>query len=343
MCKKGSVFMLGGAIILCLMLISPTAHGAAPFYEGKTIHLIVGNPAGGGYDTYARTIARHIHKYIPGNPSIVVENMPAAAGMMAANTLFKVSKPDGLTLGHFLGSLFLRQAFELQGVEFDAPRFEFVGAPVKTYPVCVLTKASGITSLENWISSKTSIKLGGQMPLADPDNVIRVLKASLGLPIQLVSGYKGTPEIRLAAESGEISGAAWGWESLKVTWRKGLESGDVIPMVQAVPKALPDLPNVPLAINLTKTAEGRFLLGSLHNTSAFMRPFMMPPGTPKDRVELLRKAFMETLKDREFLAETEKARLGIDLVSGDELEKSVTGIFKTDPANLSKFKDTLLK
>lgn len=331
------------AMAISFALIPGITFAAAPFYEGKTIHLIVGNSAGGGFDTYARTIARHMAKYIPGQPTIIVENMPAAAGMMAANSLFKVSKPDGLTVGHFLGSLFLRQAFNLEGVEFDAPKFEFIGAPVKTYPVCVLMKASGITVVDRWMSSKTPVKLGGQMPLADPDNIIRILRAALGLPIQLVSGYKGTPEIRLAAESGELSGAAWGWESLKVTWRKGLESGEVVPMVQAVPKALPDLPNVPLAINLAKTAEGKYLIESLHSTSAFMRPFVMPPGTPKDRVELVRKAFMETLKDKDFLAETSKAQLGIDPVSGDELGKAVAEIFKTDPAGLARFKETLLK
>jgi len=341
MCKK--LLLLVAAVAIGFGLISGNSFAAAPYYEGKTIHLIVGNPAGGGFDTYARTIARHMGKYIPGNPTIIVENVPAAAGMMAANSLFKVSKPDGLTVGHFLGSLFLRQAFNLEGVEFDAVRFEFIGAPVKTYPVCVLMKASGITSVDKWMGSKTPVKLGAQMPLADPDNIIRTLRAALGLPIQLVSGYKGTPDIRLAAESGEISGAAWGWESLKVTWRKGLESGDVIPMVQAVPKALPDLPNVPLAINLAKTAEARFLIESLHNTSAFMRPFMMPPGTPRDRVELLRKAFMDALKDKEFLAETGKAQLGIDPVSAEELEKAVAGIFKTDPGSLARFKDVLLK
>jgi tripartite-type tricarboxylate transporter receptor subunit TctC len=341
MCKKLLLSMT--SIAIAFALIPAVSFGAAPFYEGKTIHVIVGNPAGGGYDTYARTIARHIPKYIPGNPAIIVENVPAAAGMMAANTLFKVSKPDGLTIGHFLGSLFLRQVFSLEGVEFDAPKFEFVGAPIRVYPVCVLMKASGITSIDKWMSSKTPVKLGGQLPLADPDNIIRTLRAALGLPIQLVSGYKGTPDIRLAAESGEISGAAWGWESLKVTWRKGLESGDVIPMIQAVPKPLPDLPNVPCAIQLAKTAEGRYLIESLHNTSEFMRPFVLPPGTPKDRVQLLRKAFLDTLKDKEFLAETAKAQLLIDVVSGEDLEKAVAGIFKSDPANLAKFKDVLLK
>lgn len=331
------------AIAFSLNLIPGIAVAAAPFYEGKTLTIVVGGSAGGGYDTYARVVARHLGKYIPGNPPIVVENMPAAAGMVAANTLFKVTKPDGLTMGHILGSTFMRQVLGLPGNEFDAPKFEYIGAPVKTYPVCVMTKASGITNVQKWMSSKTPIKLGGQMPLADPDNVIRIMRVALGLPIQLVSGYKATPEIRLAAESGEISGSAWGWESLKVMWRKGLESGDVIPMVQLVSKPLPDLPEVPLAINLAKTTEGRQLVESFQLSTVFMRPFVMPPGTPKDRVELMRKAFTDTLKDKEFLAETDKARLTIDPVSSSELEMAVTGLFKTDPAILAKLKEILLK
>ena len=332
----------GVAIAVSFTSVYSISAAEAPFYEGKTITLLVGGSPGGGYDTYARVVARHMGKYIPGSPPIIVENMPAAAGMMASNTLFKVSKPDGLTIGHLLGSLFLRQVLGLPGNEFDAPKFAYIGAPVKTYPVCVVTKASGITGVEKWMSSKTPIKMGAQMPLADPDNVIRVLKAALGLPIQLVSGYKGTAEIRLAAESGEVSGSAWGWESLRVTWRKGLESGEVIPIVQVVSKPLPDLSGIPLAINLAKTTEGRQLIENLQLASVFMRPFAMPPGTPEDRVEVMRKAFAETLKDKDFLAETAKAQLTIDPVSGVELEKSVQGIFKTDPVSLARFKETLL-
>jgi tripartite-type tricarboxylate transporter receptor subunit TctC len=330
------------AIGVSFMLISSITAAEAPFYEGKTVTMLVGGSPGGGYDTYARVVARHMGKYIPGTPPIIVENMPAAAGMMAANTLFKVSKPDGLTIGHLLGSLFLRQVLGLPGNEFDAPKFEFIGAPAKSYPVCVVTKASGITSVEKWMSSKTPIKMGAQMPLADPDNVIRVLKAALGLPIQIVSGYKGTAEIRLAAESGEVSGSAWGWESLKVTWRKGLESGDVIPVLQVVGKPLPDLPKVPLAISFARTDEAKQQVENLQLTSVFLRPFAVPPGTPADRVEVLRKAFAETVKDKDFLAETAKAQLAIDPVSGVELEKAVQGIFKTDPAALARFKETLL-
>jgi hypothetical protein len=168
-----------------------------------------------------------------------------------------------------------------------------------------------------------------------------MLKAVLGLPIQLVSGYRGTAEIRLAVESGELAGACWSWESMRSTWRGALEAGDVIPVIQLTGKPFPDLPNVPLAINLAKSEEARRLIQvGLQNTGAFARPFVLPPGTPKERVEVLRRAFQETLKDPVFRAEAEKAKLTLDPVTGDELEKMVGELFTLDAALLAKLKET---
>ena len=331
--------------IIGLMLASGVAFAAAPVFEGKTIRIIVGYSAGGGYDLYARVLSRHMGRHLPGNPSIIVENMAGAGSLISANTLYKVAKPDGLTIGHFNGGLFFNQVLGQPGIEFDARKFIFLGAAVKEDSAVVVTKASGITSVEKWYASKDPVKLGGTGPgVYTPDNVIRILKVALGLPIQLVSGYKGTADIRLAAESGELAGSCWGWEAIKATWRKGLESGEVIPVLQTVPRAMPDIPNVPLAISLAKTDEARQLIEvGIHSNSVFARPFVLPPETPKDRVDLLRKAFVETLKDKEFLAETDKAKLGIEPVTGEELEKTVAGIFKTDPALLAKMKDILFK
>ena len=331
-------------IIVGLTLIPFVTFAAKPFYEGKMIRIIVGGSAGGGYDTYARIIARHMGKHIPGNPNIVVENMPGAGTLISANHLFKAAKPDGLTLGHFGGGLFFSQLLGQPGIEFDARKFEYVGAPAKEEVVCAFSKASGITSIDKWMASKTPVKMGGTMPGVVPDNAIKILKASLGLPINLVSGYKATAEIRLAVESGELAGSAWGWESMRVAWRKSLETGDVIVVLQAVPKPLPDLPNIPLAISLAKTDEARQLIEvGIHSNSVFARPLVLPPGTPKDRVEILRMAFQETMKDKEFLAETEKTKLDLSPIIGDELEKTVTGIFRLDPVLLAKMKEIIFK
>ena len=328
-----------------VLMVASVGLAAAPFYEGKTMRIIVGYSAGGGYDTYARVISRHMGKYIPGNPTIIVENMTGAGSLISANHVYKVAKPDGLTLGHFNGGLFFNQVLKQPGIEFDARKFEFIGAAVKEECAFAFTKASGITSVEKWMASKTPVKMGGVAPGAyAPDNVIRIVKAALGLPIQLVSGYKGTADIRLAAEGGELAGTSWGWDSMRATWRKALEIGDVVVVMQAVPKPFADLPNVPLAISLAKTDEARNLIQmGIHSPSVFARPFVLPPGTPKDRLQMLRKAMQDTLKDKEFLAETEKAKLDLNPVSGEDLETAVGEIFKMEPSMLPKLNDILFK
>jgi tripartite-type tricarboxylate transporter receptor subunit TctC len=314
-----------------------------PFYKGKTIRIVVGFSPGGGFDTYSRVLARHMGKHIPGNPSIAVENMTGAGSLIAANYVYNIAKPDGLTIGHFIGGLFLGQVLGQKGIEFDARRFEYLGAPVKDHVVCALTKASGITSVERWMAAKTPVKMGGTAPgNSTPDNATRILKEALNLPIQLVSGYKGTSDIRLAAESGELAGGCWGWDSISATWRKGLDSGDVIVVLQAARRAHPDLPKVPLAINLAKTEEGKRLIEvGIHGDSEIVRTYTLPPGTPKDRVQTLRRAFMETLKDPEFLADARKSKLGVDPVTAEEVEKIIAGLFRLEPPLVAKLKEIL--
>jgi tripartite-type tricarboxylate transporter receptor subunit TctC len=332
---------LGGALIV-LISVQGRPVLAQSFYEGKTVRTIVGFAAGGGFDTYARLLGRHLGKHIPGNPTIIVENIPGAGSLIAANQLYRVARPDGLTMAHFSGVLFLGQILGQPGIEFDSRKFEFVGAAAKEDVVCALTKASGITSVEKWAASKTPVKLGGVAPGGTTDNAARILKSALGLPIQIVSGYKGTAEIRLAAESGEVAGGCWSWDSIKSTWRRALDSGEAVPIVQVVPRAFPDLPNVPLAIGLARTDEARRLVQvALHSAGAFSRPFVLPPGTPKERVKLLRAAFQDTLKDKTFIAEAEKAKLGLDPVTGEELEKMLAELFTLDPALVAKLKDVL--
>jgi tripartite-type tricarboxylate transporter receptor subunit TctC len=312
---------------------------AQSFYEGKTVRIIVGLAPGGGYDTYARVIARHLGRHIPGNPTVIVENMPGAGSLISANHLFKVAKPDGLTVGKFSGTLILGQVLGQPGIEFDGRKFEYIGAAVKEDVVCALTKASGVTSAEKWMASGTPVKLGGLAPGAPPNNTALILKAALGLPIQLVSGYKGTAEIRLAADGGEVQGACWSWESMRATWRNALQTGDAVAVLQVTAKSFPDLPNVPLAISLAKTDEARRLIQvGVQNSAAFARPFVLPPGTPKERVVVLRKAFQATLTDAAFLAESEKAKLTLDPVTGEELEKMIGELFALDPGLVAKLK-----
>lgn len=338
------VFSFFGVLVVSFSLIHGVTLAAAPFFEGKTIRIIVGYSAGGGFDINARGIARHMGKYLPDHPTVIVENMTGAGGLILANHLYRMAKPDGLTIGHFVGYLIFNQVLGQPGVEFDAGKFEYLGAAMQEHNVLTLSKASGITSVEKWLSVKTPVKLGGTGPGTSVDNNTRIIKAALGLPIQLVSGYKGTADIRLAVESGELAGIAIGWDSMKSIWRKALETGDMVLILQIVSKPFPDLPNLPLAIHYAKTDEARNLIEvGLHRSSIFSRPFALPPGTPKERVEILRKAFQETMKDKEFLAEMEKANMGLEPVTGEVLEKHILGVFQLDPAFLAKLKDILFK
>jgi tripartite-type tricarboxylate transporter receptor subunit TctC len=328
--------------VVALAAFSGGAAQSQPYYEGKTLRVLVGLAPGGGFDTYARLIGRHLGRHIPGNPVVVVDNVPGAGSILMTNQLYKVYKPDGLTVGHFNGAIILGQVLGQQGIEFDARRFEYLGAAVKEDVVCGLTRASGITSIERWRAARAPVKLGGVATGATPDNAARILKAALGLPVQVVSGYKGTSVIRLAAESGEIAGGCWSWESMRATWRTGLESGEVIPVVQIVAKPFPELANVPLAVNLARSEDARRLIEvGVQNSSAFARPFALPPGTPKDRVETLRKAFHATLKDPAFLAEAQKANLEIAPVTGGEMAKLVADVFTLDAGLQAKLKDAL--
>ncbi len=331
--------------VIGFVFLSGLALGAPGFYEGKTIRIIVGATAGGGFDTYARVFSRHMGRHIPGNPAMIVENMPGAGSLIAANYMYKAAKPDGLTIAHSNGGAFINQALGEPGIEFDARKFEFIGAAVKEEPTYAFTKASGITSIEKWMASERPVKMGGVAPgIFSPDNVVRIVRVALGLPIQLISGYNGTADIRLACESGELAGTAWGWNTMRATWRKALETGDVAVVLQGVPKPFPDLPNVPLAINLAKTDEARQLIEvGIHSPALFNRPFFAPPGIPKERLLILIRAFQETLKDKEFLAETGKAKLDIQPVSREELAKAVANIFMINPVMSAKLKEILLK
>jgi len=325
-----------------LALSARAADATDEFYKGKTIRIVVGFAAGGGFDTYARAIGRHMGRHIPGNPTIIVDNMTGAGSLIAANHVYKVAKPDGLTMGHFIGGLFMLQVFGRPGIEFDARKFEYVGVPVKDNPACAFTRASGITSIEKWLAAKTPVKLGAVAPGSTTDDVPKVLTAAIGVPLQVVSGYKGTADIRLAAEGGEVAGGCWGWESIRATWRKSIETGEVVVVLQTQVQPAPDIPNVPLAMTFAKTDEARQLIKvGIQDAGAITRPFVMPPGTPRDRVQLLRKAFVDTLKDPEFQMEAQKVKLDVDPMTGEELERTVHGLFKLDPTFFAKLKNTL--
>lgn len=336
------VYLAGSLILASVIGFSGQALGQE-FYKGKTVRFIVGFSPGGGFDVYTRLIARHMGEHIPGRPQTIVENMPGAGSLIAANHLYNRVKPDGLTVGNWVGGLILQQVLGTgKGIEFDARKFEWIGLPVSGTQVCALAKRSGVMSLAQWSKAKEAIKLGGEAPGSTTYDIPRVLKAALNLPIRPVGGYKGTADIRLAVESGEIDGSCLGWDSLSSTWQKALEAGEVIVVLQAAPKPHVELPNTPLAIDFAKTDQARRLIqAGIHGPAALIRPYSLSPGTPKERVKTLRDAFTATMKDADFLAEAKKAKLEIGPASGEEVEKIIADYFGLEPELIAKLKEAL--
>ncbi len=337
-------------LLVLMTLVLALAPGAVSyaaeadgFYKGKMLNFVVGFAAGGGFDTYTRAIARHMGRHIPGNPTTVVINRPGAGSLIAANYVYNKSKPDGLTIGNFIGPLILQHVLGNEAALFDGRKFGWVGVPVSDHGTCVLTEKSGIETLDQWIASKRPIKIGATGPGSTTSDIPKLVKAALGLPTQVIEGYGGTARIRLAAEAGEIDGACWAWQSIKVTWRTALKSGIVRPIFQAMLKPHADLKDVPVIINYAKTNEARELLEILaHVYGDTVRPYAVPPGTPNDRLLILQKAFMETMKDPEFLAEAKKAQLEFNPMDGPTAAKVFSDLYKLEPRKVGKLRKILV-
>ena len=324
------------ALTAMIVLIAASSR-ADDFYKGKTIRVIVGGSAGGGFDIYTRAMARHMGKHIPGNPAMVVENMTGAGTLIAAKYLYGSAKPDGLSFGIFNGALILSGALGNKSIDFDMRELEYLGVPVQDSTVCALRKESGVANMDQWFASKAPMKLGGLSPGNSTSDVARIIAAALNLPVQLVEGYKGTNEIRLAADAGELHGACWAWETLRVAWSKAIPAGEVNVVLQVTAKKIADLPSVPMALDLAKTDESRQLLkaGAI-DPAAIVRVYVTTPRTPKDRLQILRGAFAKTLTDPDFIAEAKRATLDINPLSGEEVKKIVDELFRLTPAMRGK-------
>ncbi len=327
-----------------LVLFAVSGLNAAEFYQGKTVRVTIGTSPGGGYDAWGRVVGRHLGKHIPGDPNVIAENIPGAGGLIQVNNLFAATKPDGLTIGYILGSLLLTQALGQPGYQFDPQKFIFIGAANKENIVLVLSKKSGITSAEKWRASPVPVKFGGLAKGSSVDNFLRVIKDVLGFPMQIVSGYKGTTETRLAMESGEVGGGAPSWDSAKTSWKSLTDKGEAFIFALGAPRRLKEIPNVPTAIEYARTDQERRIIEVVINSmNEYSRPFVVPPGTPKDRVQTLRKAFEDMIKDPDFLAEVEKMKVTLDPASAEELTSAVSTLAKLDSKLLAKLKTILFE
>lgn len=324
------------------LLTSALGASVEEFYKGKTIQWVVGGSAGGGYDTYTRLIARHFSQYVPGKPNTVVQNMPGAAMLIAANYIFNSAPRDGTAIGHWSGPLILQHMMGNRAVQFEGRKFNWLGMPTSDSLVCILSERSGIKSAEEWRNAKTRVKLGAIGPGTSGTDDTKLLAVATGFPLQLVEGYKGTADIRIAAETGEVDGTcAFGWQSAKVTWVNALRTKQVHVVLQTMLESHPELKGVPLAVEYAKTEEGKKLLQIGSNLYGKQRLYSLPPQVPEQRVRALQKAFIDTLKDSQLLAEAEKSKLEIDPIDGPGIEKMVKGLYEMDPAIVNRVKQIL--
>jgi tripartite-type tricarboxylate transporter receptor subunit TctC len=304
------------------------------FYSGKTIRFIVGYAPGGGYDTYTRAIARHIRKHIPGNPSTVVENMEGAGSLLAANYMFNKADADGLAVGNFNSGMVTQQALGARGVRFDAQKFGWVGSPGKGWPTCMVMGFTGLRTLDDVLKSGDQLRFGGTRAGASSDDLPKLMNTLMGTNLRVISGYKGTGPIRVALQSREINALCSGWESMRVTARSLLDAkGDdkLIPFVFHGRMEDPEVKDLPQFTKVIKGEDNLSAFRAWVNQYEFQRPLMVPPKTPKDRLQVLRMGLQKTVADAEFLAEAKKSKLVIHNVTGEDIERFVKEILMISP------------
>jgi tripartite-type tricarboxylate transporter receptor subunit TctC len=341
--------MLKAMVCATLLFLALPYLGRAqtPYYQGKTVTIIVGTGAGDLYDLYARAIALYMGKYLPGNPNIIVQNMPGAGHMIATNYIYNVAKADGLTLGAVNAGLYFEQLIGRAEVKFDWVKFNWIGNATKSPQVLYMRADSPYKTIEDVRTAKEPPKCGttgtGNMGYLVP----KLLEETVGAKFNVISGYQGGNEIDLAVERGEIQCRSLSTEAYFsrepfLTWRKNSFSRE---LVQGGRVRIENLANVPTVFELMekyKTPElGRRLASTLLASGDFHRPYLAPPKIRPDLVKILREAFTKTMKDPDFLAETRKKRLDIDPTTGEEVQALVKDVMN-QPRDVIERLNTLM-
>jgi tripartite-type tricarboxylate transporter receptor subunit TctC len=295
------------------------AQDVASFYKGKSVDVYIGYSTGGGYDTYARVLVRHMGKYIPGNPAMVPRNMPGAGSLLLANALANTLPKDGSVFGTIARAAAFEPLFDNPQAKFDPAKFNWIGSMNNEVSICGFWESAGLKTTEQFLT--TPLVVGGTGPGADTDNFPLTLNNVLGTKLKLITGYPGGNDVNLAIERGEVQGrCGWSWSSVKSTRPQWLEQHKIFIPVQFALEKHPELPNVPLVLELAKTDRQREILEVIFSGQPMGRPYLAPPGVPAERVKALRDAFDSMMKDKDFLAEAEKAKLEIELVPGEKVE-----------------------
>jgi tripartite-type tricarboxylate transporter receptor subunit TctC len=341
-CLRANCLRAGLAFAFATILASPlpaAADAISDFYHGKSMTIIIGTSAGNDYDYRARLIAKFMGHHIPGDPSIVPRNMPGAGGVVAANDLYAVEPKDGTVLHMIMSNMMANQAMGLPGIKFDTRKFFWVGNTTSTPNVMVSWYKSGVTSIEQ--VKQKELLVGAPTGTAGV-TYAEALNALAGTKFKLVTGYPGGNEVNLAMENGEVDGRAsnsWAsWKSTKPDW---ISEKKLNVLVQVGLKRAPDLPDVPLLLELAHNDSDRAVLAFLSTETAIARAVVTTPDTPPERVAALRRAFDETMKDPGFLAEAEKTKMDVSPVSGEESQKIADSIVNAPPDVVAKAKALL--
>jgi tripartite-type tricarboxylate transporter receptor subunit TctC len=308
---------------------------AADFYRGKPIDLDIGYSVGGGYDLYARLIARRLGGHIPGNPTVVPKNVEGAGSLRLANYLYSAAPSDGTVIGAISRGAAFDPLLDERGASFDGSKFSWIGSANNEVSVCVASASSGIAKFEDLFIRPLTI--GSTGAADDTYQFPALVNAVLGTKFKIVTGYPGGNDLTLALERGEVQGrCGWSWSSVKTTRPHWVERGRIIILVQMALSKHPDLPNVPLIMDLAKTDQQRQIFKMIFARQTMGRPYAAPPGVPADRLAALRKGFMDTMTDKEFLDDAEQNKFEINPVSGEDLESLVREVYRTPPEVVRK-------
>jgi tripartite-type tricarboxylate transporter receptor subunit TctC len=319
-----TVFLLGWAVVAPGSAVA--ADSVESFYYGKQITMIVAGGVGGGYDTYARTFARHYGRHIPGSPAILPKNIPAAGGLQGASALFNSSDKDGLTIGALTSSSTLDGLFGNPGARYDVLKLNWIGSIGKLQNVCVTWHTSPVRTVE--MLRTKEVLMGGSGATSDSAVMPRVLNALLGAKMKVITGYAAGAATELAVESGEIEGVCGlGWSTLKAARPDWVRDHKVNVILQMGIKKHPELPDVPMAQDFVFDPVKKQILELILLRQEFGRPIAAPPGVQADRLETLRAAFEKTLIDPEFLADAQKVLMEIDPLNGDEMASMLSSAY----------------
>jgi tripartite-type tricarboxylate transporter receptor subunit TctC len=325
---RGSATAVLALALLGFSQLTGRAQSPTEFYRGRNVELYSGYSVGGAYDLYARVLARHMGRHIPGNPTIIPRNMEGAGSLRLANWLYNVGAKDGTvfaTIGRGTG---FDPLLGSKAAQFQADKFTWIGSANNEVSICVAWKGSGIVKFEDAVAKELIV--GGTGAAADTDQFPRILNGVLGTKFKIVSGYPGGNDITLAMERGEVKGrCGWSWSSVVATHKRWVEDKTITVLVQLSLNKHPDLPDIPLVMEFAKTEEEKQIFRLIFARQVMGRPFLAPPGLPRDRAEALRRAFDETMKDPEFLADATRTQLEITPVAGEEVEKLVTELYQT--------------